>query len=483
MSLLYTYVVHIVHAGWSPFDSYLFCISTITLIGNQCNADAMQCITQHILIAVPNYFACTQCVCVCMRVCIGYGNVVPTTVAGRLVLFIYFPLGFAAVAATLSLIWKVVINILKRTRRMPLRTRIAMLAAHVSLCKSHKRIKKTVDTLTNKYDVPLNHIIVGKVYNLDNDSAAAAAAGESDKKDVNGTHGEVRHSSSLPMDDAGVMGLPSLDSATAAAHQQSLHHVDTASSSKSAVAATITSSPLNDFIVSVIVILLWMFIFTVIYSLLEGWDLFTSFYFVYTTLTTLGFGDFLPRSSTTVHTFIYFIMIGLAGWTFILSSISAAITTHIIQARRLSPIEPKHQNTAPTAAPSVRSQLLTTIDINGVPLDELSAPVTDVDAATSSMPTRGTNDVKKDTLTAEQLENHFDADDYSMRRAHKNNDDINLAADADTEIEGFCAAFSNHLKCHRNKYDTDALRLHQHILASMRKLSNALNSDDSAEIR
>ena len=47
--------------------------------------------------------------CIVTLATIGYGNVTPKSIAGRIVLFIYFPLGFALLGFAVNLVWQVVL--------------------------------------------------------------------------------------------------------------------------------------------------------------------------------------------------------------------------------------------------------------------------------------------------------------------------------------------------------------------------------------
>ncbi|TMS39543.1 hypothetical protein L596_006049 [Steinernema carpocapsae] len=57
----------------------------------------------------------------------------------------------------------------------------------------------------------------------------------------------------------------------------------------------------------------WMFLCAAIFLRFErDWDYFKSFYFVFCSLTTIGFGDVTPTNSEDMHIIFYFIIIGLS---------------------------------------------------------------------------------------------------------------------------------------------------------------------------
>lgn len=66
--------------------------------------------------------------------------------------------------------------------------------------------------------------------------------------------------------------------------------------------------------ISVAIFLLVSYIFSgaVIYCYWEGWDFFAAFYFVFISMSTIGFGDFVPRHPICMIVSIIYLVFGLA---------------------------------------------------------------------------------------------------------------------------------------------------------------------------
>ena len=69
--------------------------------------------------------------------------------------------------------------------------------------------------------------------------------------------------------------------------------------------------------------MLWLCSFAVVFHLLEGWTLYESFYFCWTTVTTIGFGDLYPEGEGTTVLVTFMILIGWGFTAFTIASIGA----------------------------------------------------------------------------------------------------------------------------------------------------------------
>lgn len=99
------------------------------------------------------------------------------------------------------------------------------------------------------------------------------------------------------------------------------HHVATTPHSDIENATPDTPAPSNFEIddefnlpisVALFILILYMFAGAVVYYYWENWDFFASFYFVFISMSTIGFGDYVPRHPICMIVSIIYLVFGLA---------------------------------------------------------------------------------------------------------------------------------------------------------------------------
>lgn len=64
--------------------------------------------------------------------------------------------------------------------------------------------------------------------------------------------------------------------------------------------------------VAIVILLLYMFVGASVYTFWESWGFFESFYFVFISMSTIGFGDFVPKHPMYMMASIVYLVFGLA---------------------------------------------------------------------------------------------------------------------------------------------------------------------------
>ncbi len=75
-------------------------------------------------------------------------------------------------------------------------------------------------------------------------------------------------------------------------------------------------------LITLIIILL---VGSVFYSYIEGWKFIDSLYFSVMTITTIGYGDFTPKTDIGKIFTIIFAIIGVTAWLYLAASVGKAI--------------------------------------------------------------------------------------------------------------------------------------------------------------
>lgn len=64
--------------------------------------------------------------------------------------------------------------------------------------------------------------------------------------------------------------------------------------------------------VAIIILVVYIFLGAMMYCYLEGWDFFAAFYFVFISMSTIGFGDYVPKNKICMIASIVYLVFGLA---------------------------------------------------------------------------------------------------------------------------------------------------------------------------
>ncbi|KAI9339594.1 hypothetical protein BDR26DRAFT_861999 [Obelidium mucronatum] len=76
---------------------------------------------------------------------------------------------------------------------------------------------------------------------------------------------------------------------------------------------------------AVFLVLATMLLFASVFSFIEGWNFWDGLYFTFTTVATIGFGDFCPTTPLARSLFIWFVFFGIANVTYLGSMISERV--------------------------------------------------------------------------------------------------------------------------------------------------------------
>ncbi|CAH0555306.1 unnamed protein product [Brassicogethes aeneus] len=84
--------------------------------------------------------------------------------------------------------------------------------------------------------------------------------------------------------------------------------------------------------VAIFILLLYIFLGALIYCAWEHWDFFASFYFVFISMSTIGFGDFVPRHPICMIVSIVYLVFGLALMSMCINVVQVKLTNTFKQA-------------------------------------------------------------------------------------------------------------------------------------------------------
>lgn len=84
--------------------------------------------------------------------------------------------------------------------------------------------------------------------------------------------------------------------------------------------------------VAILLLVLYIFLGAVLFGIWEGWDFFASFYFVFISMSTIGFGDYVPRHPFFMIVSIVYIVFGLALMSMCINVVQVKISDTFNQA-------------------------------------------------------------------------------------------------------------------------------------------------------
>lgn len=77
---------------------------------------------------------------------------------------------------------------------------------------------------------------------------------------------------------------------------------------------------------AIFILVLYIFLGAVVYSVWEGWDFFSAFYFVFISMSTIGFGDFVPQDPICMMVSIVYLVFGLALMSMCINVVQAKLS-------------------------------------------------------------------------------------------------------------------------------------------------------------
>lgn len=80
------------------------------------------------------------------------------------------------------------------------------------------------------------------------------------------------------------------------------------------------------------ILVIYIFLGALVYIFWEGWDFFASFYFVFISMSTIGFGDYVPRHPICMIVSIVYLVFGLALMSMCINVVQAKLSDTFKQA-------------------------------------------------------------------------------------------------------------------------------------------------------
>lgn len=77
---------------------------------------------------------------------------------------------------------------------------------------------------------------------------------------------------------------------------------------------------------AIFILVLYIFLGAVVYSVWEGWGFFSAFYFVFISMSTIGFGDFVPQDPICMMVSIVYLVFGLALMSMCINVVQAKLS-------------------------------------------------------------------------------------------------------------------------------------------------------------
>lgn len=77
---------------------------------------------------------------------------------------------------------------------------------------------------------------------------------------------------------------------------------------------------------AIFILVLYIFLGAVVYSFWEGWGFFSAFYFVFISMSTIGFGDFVPQDPICMMVSIVYLVFGLALMSMCINVVQAKLS-------------------------------------------------------------------------------------------------------------------------------------------------------------
>ena len=293
---------------------------------------------------------------------IGYGDTVPKTTVGRALLFVYFPLGFAVMSYCVSLLWtqlfmhaeehfshlKAFASLYcmrpcrERKKRQLMRKaaqrRSEMLLARTRSQQAARRMSQTGSAS------PADSTVQLTIHSSPNTGAVAdrSSLDWSSPPPPNHVHGPSLHtlvSSNDPVTDMldhDEMALAEEEAAELAQIDQEIHALDHHTPTAQEIAEHQSAKTDQKLALSLMFVIFIMLGGAAVFTYYETWTYWESLYFVFITLTTIGYGDFSPSVPQTKTFIIYYVMIGLGALAYVLSLVNERVTQRLDKLKEIS---------------------------------------------------------------------------------------------------------------------------------------------------